>query len=80
MLSIVGFIFSSQFLDLGYKTYAANPLFKGVVDILFVTQGIYMTMLRLSEPAFFNVTINELKSFFDFICCTKAPKGMRNDS
>lgn len=39
------------------------------IKILFVSQGIYLPLLRLIEPVFFVVVKRNFKSCVDFVCC-----------
>ena len=82
ILSILGFCLAQTYLILCFFSMItpdwvldmANRRLIKVLKVMFLTQGIYMPPLRLSEPFFFEVIKRNIKNAFLLVFCCRRQK------
>lgn len=88
VLSIIGFTLTQIYPMLGY-VYMASPTWyfsdkqdrlATVFKVLWQTQGIYLSLIRTSEPFFFEVVFNNIQSAVLAVFCCRKTKEEQIDS
>jgi hypothetical protein len=89
VVSILGFLVAQLYIGLIFvymlveaeskNTLPYNSMFTKTTKLLFLTQGIYLPLLRIAEPFFFAVFKRNVRYLFSIIFCCKKPVDKNNE-